>query len=328
MSDNIQESHNEEESKKSTGALFAVIILLGLICAFLAYLWNDKNSKLNDCNNLNLKLKTDNDMMNQMMSGYVDNMSNDLRKDFQSMIATYDALLEKDSDKNDSIIEQKRQIEVMLADMDNLKRQNRLSGSKLAAMTKENETMRRIMKSYVLQIDSLNTLNVKLTSNLQTTTNKLNSTTSERDQYKTEAERNAGMVKKGQVLQAYNFVSTGLRMKLNNTTTETKRARSTVQIVSSFTLSENPLTPAGNRKVYMQIIAPSGKTLQSKTSNVVDTDNGPIAYSDDKEINYTNQRLDLAIYYDFKGQEVAKGNYKVNIYLDGALIGSDSFTLK
>ncbi len=327
MSDNL-ESIQDEKTKKSNGAFLAIIILLGLACAFLAYLWNDKNNKLNDATNLNLKLKADNEMMNQMMAGYVDNMSNDLRKDLQSMMDTYDVLLEKGSEQNDSLMAQRQQIETMMNDMEQLRRQNRLSGSKLAAMKKENETLRRIMKSYVIQIDSLNTNLLMTRNDLKSTKNELSTTVNERDQYKTEAERNADMVKKGQVLQAYNFVSGGLRMKLNNTTTETNRASRTVQIRSSFTLSENPLTPKGQKTVYMQIIAPSGKTLQNRTSNVVDTDNGPIAFSDKKEINYTNQRLDISIYYDFRGEDADKGNYKVNIYIAGALVGSDSFTLK
>lgn len=322
------ENIDNQQEKKSNGAFIAIILLLLLALGAMAYLWSAKNSQLNECNNANLALQTDIDGMNKMMSGYVDNMSNDLRKDFQNMLSTYDALMEKDSRQADSLMAQKEQIQAMLDDMDQLKRTNRLSASKLVAMQKENETMRRIMKGYVVQIDSLNTLNLQLSTDLQTTKSTLNETTSERDQYKSEAERNAAMVKKGQRLQAYNFSSTGLRNKLNNTTEPTNRARNTIQIRSSFTLSENPLTPVGAKTVYMQVIDPSGKTLQTRSSNVVETDNGPIAYSDSKDIDYQNKRLDLSIYYDFKGQDAAKGNYKVRIYVDGAMIGSDSFTLK
>jgi len=36
----------------------------------------------------------------------------------------------------------------------------------------------------------------------------------------------------------------------------------------------------------------------------------------------------LSIFYDLKGADASKGNYKVNIYVDGQLAGKDSFTLK
>jgi hypothetical protein len=135
-------------------------------------------------------------------------------------------------------------------------------------------------------------------------------------------------VKKGSKLQAFGISSTGLKMKLNNTTEETNKARNCVQIRSSFTISENPITSPGNKIVYLQVINPDGKTIQSKSSNTLSTDQGSIAYSDKKEIDYQNQRIDMSIYYDMQNEEAIKGNYKVKIYCDGQLIGTDSFTLK
>ncbi|MBU2060439.1 MAG: hypothetical protein KKH44_01140 [Bacteroidetes bacterium] len=318
-------SENPESEKKSNGAFIAIILLLLLALGALAYLWSAKNGQLNDCNNKNTMLEADMQGMNQMMSGYVDNMSNDLRKDFQNMMETYDALLTKDKNSKDSIMLQKQRIQVL---MDELSSNKKMSASQLFQLRKENETLRGIMKSYVMQIDSLNTLNLKLESNLETTKTELTNTSSERDLYKQEAQESAAQVKKGQKLQAYAFNSIGLRMKLNNTTEPTNKAKSVVQIRSTFTVSENPLTPAGNKTVYMQIIDPSGKTLQSRTSNVVSTDLGTIAYSDKKDINYNNEPVDLSIFYDMKGQEAGPGNYKVKIFIEGQLVGTDSFTLK
>lgn len=316
---------NNGSSSKSNGAFIAIIILLLLALGALAYLWSSKNKQLNECKNDFALIEADMQGMNQMMSGYVDNMSNDLRKDFQNMMDTYDALMKKDKRSTDSIMIQKQKIQDL---MDELATNKKMTASQLFKLRKENETLRSIMKSYVIQIDSLNTLNLKLESSLESTKTQLSSTTSERDQYKSEAEENAAQVKKGQKLQAYNFASTGLKMKLNNTTEETNRARSVVQIKSTFTISENPLTPSGVKTVYMQVVDPSGKTLQTRTSNVVQTDLGSIAYSDKKDIDYQNERIDLSIFYDMKGQEADKGNYKVKIFVDGQLIGTDSFTLK
>lgn len=316
---------DSDKPKNNNGALIAIILILAIGTAALAYLWSAKNTQLNECHNQNLALQADMDGMNQMMAGYVDNMSNDLRKDFQNMLDTYDALMEKDQNQSDSIMAQKEKIQGL---MDQLKRSKKLSAQQLFALRKENETLRSIMKGYVVQIDSLNTLNLRLNTDLASTKEELSTTTSERDQYKQEAAEKAAQVKKGAQLQAYNFSSGGLKMKLNNTTDETNRARNTVQIKSSFTLSENPLTKPGPKMIYLQIIDPQGKVLQSRISNVLQTDKGDIAFSDKKEVDYQNKRLDLAIYYDFKGADAAKGNYKVNVYADGVVIGSDSFTLK
>ena len=324
----MSEIESTPNQKKNNGGFIAAILLLLIAVGFFAWLWSSKNAAFNECTNKNKALAADMDGMNQMMSGYVDNMSNDLRKDFQNMLATYDALIEKDASKADSLNVQKEKIQGLMDDLERERRSGRLNGQKIAQLQKENETLRGIMKSYVVQIDSLNTLNLQLTTNLETTKTELTNVSSERDEFKTQAEINAEQVKKGSKLQVFNFSSTGLRMKLNNTTEETNKARSAVQIKSSFTISENPIAGAGRKTVYMQIIDPSGKTLQSKSSNVVQTDLGTLAYSDKKDIDYNNERIDLSIFYDLKGADADKGNYKVKIFIDGQLAGTDSFTLK
>ena len=319
----------EIEKPRSLNALFMVIILLLLIgLGAMAYLWSKKKAELNECANANTSLRTDMAGMNQMMEGYVGNMSNDLKKDFQSMLDTYDALVVKDKSKADSINIQKQKILGLMNDLEQAKRSGRLNARTVAQLRRENETLRNIMKSYVVQIDSLNTLNIKLHSDLDQTTNQLNKTTAEKEQYKQEAEKNAEQVKKGSKLQALSISTSGLRMKLNNMPEPTNKARSCVQVKSSFTISENPITAAGRKVVYLQVIDPDGKTLQSRAGNTFQSESGAIAFSDKKEIDYQNQSIDMSIYYDFQGAEALKGNYKVKIYCDGNLIGSDSFTLK
>lgn len=316
----------EQTNERSSNGIYLVIILLLLAClAVFAYLYSVKRTEYNNCNNENIVLKSDMQGMNDMMQGYVGNMSNDLKKDFKNMLATYDKLIEKDKSKADSLNIQKAQIQSLI---DKLNSNKRLSASELYKMRKENETLRGIMRSYVRQIDSLNTLNIKLTSDLDQTTTKLTETTNERDQFKKESEEKGDKIKQGSRLQAYGFRSEALRMKLNKTTEPTDKAKNIVQFRSSFTISENSLTNAGRKTVYMQIIGPDGQTYQSSAGNKVETDNGTVAYSDKKDIDYSNQAIDLTIYYDLKSETAAKGNYKVKIYCDGSLIGTDNFTLR
>ena len=117
-------------------------------------------------------------------------------------------------------------------------------------------------------------------------------------------------------------------MKLNNTTDVTNKAKSTSMIRSSFTIGENTIATSGRKMVYMQIINPDGKTLQTSSTNTMQTDDGAIAFSDKKEIDYNNQSIDVAIFFNQAGKDFAKGAYKVKIFVDGQLIGTDSFTLK
>lgn len=317
-------SESEITPKSKNGGYIAVIIILLLGLAFMSYLWSSKNGDLNDCMNDNAALNADMNGMNEMLSGYVGTISNDLKADFKNMLSTYDALLEKDASKADSINKQKEEIQKLLDQVE----RGKMTAHQLFLAKKEIETLRGIMKGYVYQIDSLNTANYRLRSNLDSTNRVLSTTSAERDQYKTEAEIAAEQVKKGSKLQAYGFLTEGLKEKLNSMKAPTDRAKSVVQIRSSFTIGKNPITTKGDKVVYMQVIDPSGKTMQGATGNVVQTDKGQVAFSDKKTIDYNNESIDLSIYYSLRGETATKGNYKVNIYCEGQLIGSDSFTLK
>ena len=311
--------------KKSNGFYLILILALMVLLAVLTYMWSTKRTELNNCSNENLLLKSDMEGMNQMLEGYVGNISSDLKKDFKNMLATYDKLIAKDASKADSLNKQKTEIQMLLG---KLEANKKLSASQLYRFKKENETLRGIMRSYVMQIDSLNTLNYGLNKDLEDKTTKLNETSTERDEYKKEVEEKTEQIKKGSKLKAYNFVSEALRMKLNNTTEATDRAKKTVQIRSSFTISENSLSSQGKKTVYLQITGPNGETLKSRGNNTIDTESGSVLYSDKKEIDYQNQSVDLTIYYDLQGESLSKGNYKVKIFCEGNIIGTDSFTLK
>lgn len=324
-------SETIEKSKKSgSGILLLIIIVLLGVCAYLGYMYSSKNKEILALKNKNSELEADMQGMNGMLAERVadGSMTNDLKKDFENMMDVYDALIEKDATKADSLNMQKEKIQTLINQVDQMKKNKNYSAREIVKLQRETETLRGIMRGYIEQIDKLNTLNLQLNADLETTTTNLNKTSEERDQYKTEAEDNAAKVKKGSKLQAYGFTSVGLKMKINNLTEVTTKAKNCEEIKSSFTISDNPITPAGRKVVYMQVINPEGKTLQTKSNYIVKTDLGDIAYSDKKEIDYNNERIDLAIFYNLNGEEAVKGNYKIKIYCDGQLIGSDSFTLK
>jgi len=315
----------EGENTKSNTGLYVLLVILALIAATMGFLWSKQKSALADCANKNAEMQKEMDDYEAMLTNYSGEVTRDLKTDFKNMLATYDKLKAKDASKADSIDAQKAKIQSLLDELNHTKR---ISASQLRKLRVENETLRNIMKGYVHQIDSLNTLNLQLNSALETKTLELTQTSAERDDYKNQAETASAQVKKGSKLSAYGFNSTGLRMKLNNTTEATDKAKRAVIVKSSFTIGENQIAQPGKRIVYMQIVDPSGKVLQSRASNSVETDNGTIAYSDKKEIDYKNQAVDVAIYYNNDGKAFARGTYKVKIYCDGQLIGTDSFNLK
>lgn len=298
------------------------MLLAGL--AGLTLAWSRQRAALNTCNNKNTALLADMADMEDALSGYTGSMKQDLKQNLNQMLRDYNKLIEKDATKADSLNAQKAQITQLLKKLD---RAN-VTARDLVRARRENETLRSIMRSYARTIDSLNTLNIDLGSRLEETNVRLSTTTTERDNYRRQAEESQQQVKKGSKLQAYSFQSEALKQRLNNTMEVTDRAKNTVQFRSSFTLSENVLTSAGRKTIYMQITAPSGEVLQGSSNFITETESGSTAYSQRKDVDYQNQALDLTIYYELKGEAATKGTYKVRIYCEGQLIGTDSFTLK
>jgi DNA repair ATPase RecN len=325
-----------EEIKKVDSSKKVIVVLLiaiiGLIggIAYLSKLYSDKIQELNKALGENTKLKSDLNEVNKSIGSVVDieGRSNDLKTNLTNMLNNYDELIKMDKSKSDSLNIEKSKIQGLLNQINTLKSQGNLTYSKLLKMEKENETLREIMKSYIKEIDQLNQLNKKIQTDLNETSDKLNSTETERDEYKKVAEETSAKVKQGAKLQAYSFTSSGMELKRNNTTKETTKAKETIQIKCLFTVGSNSLTNAGKKTVYMQVITPEGKTLQSRSSNVVSVDGTAIPFSEKRDIDYDNNSIDVGIYYDMRGEKASKGTYKVRIYCEGNLIGTDSFTLK
>lgn len=317
-------SQEQQTQTKKSGFSTLIIIVLLVAVGVMTYLWSSTKSELSESN---AQLKT----MEELLKGYTGEISGDLSADFKNMLATYDEL-EKKADLSDaqadSISVQRERIQGLMNELETAKKNGTVNASLVAKLKRENETLRGIMKGYITQIDSLNTLNLQLTSDLDNTRTELTTTSSERDTYKQNAEVATERVKEGSKLQAYGFSSVALRSKINNTTTETDKAKNTVQIRSSFSIGANPIADKGNKAVYMQITKPDGTVFQSRTSNVISTGQGSVAYSDKKDVDYTGEAVNMAIFYDLRGEEAQKGNYSVKVYCEGNLIGKDNFTLK
>ena len=308
--------------------LVLIILLMGSL-ASIAYFVSKQSTLNEDLQKLQANEKKMKDE-NKALVGLIDveGSTGDLKKDLMGMLHQYDNLIKQDASKADSLGMQKERIMGLMQQINSLQKQRKITARDLIEMKKENETLRTIMKGYIAQIDKLNILNTELRFDLDRTETRLDSTSTERDMYRVEAERKTEQVKKGSVLQAYGFNSTGMLLKLNKTTKETERARRTIQIKSAFKIGANPIAYSGEKGVYMQVVDENGKTLQFRSNQVFSSNGTTIPYSEKRTIDYQNKSIDVAIYYDLRGKEISKGVYNIKIYCENNLIGTDTFTLK
>tara|TARA_B100001287_G_C22434640_1_gene413070 strand:- start:143 stop:697 length:555 start_codon:yes stop_codon:yes gene_type:complete len=184
------------------------------------------------------------------------------------------------------------------------------------------------MKGYIHTIDSLNTLNINLSNDLTDKTKKLNSVSSQNKKIQKQNEALQKQVAIGAVLQINNVLSSGIRIRNSGTQSETTRASKTNMIKTCFSVVENKLAEAGNKEIFLRITNEDGILLEAPTPlSITDKDQKKFNMSSKRTINYQNENTDLCIYYEVDNS-IEAGNYKIEIFAEGFLIGETSLGLR
>lgn len=239
----------------------------------------------------------------------------------EGMLASYDTLQTENEQLTVEMDAQREQIERLL---DQVKRGN----YDLAKARKEAETLRKIMKGYVVTIDSLNQLNQALTAENVTIRQELGEVKGQREALTSKAQELEGQLAKGAVLHTTSITANALFMRNNGKQVETDRAKRAEMIKCCFTLGENKVTKAGDKTLYMRVISPDGKVLRATESdNRFRFEGVEGEFSARREVNYQNKPVDVCVFWNGTG-ELGTGQYNVEVYESGALVAKTNFTLK
>jgi|SRR5690554_1859817 len=316
-----------ENSKSASSGLWILITIIALLAiGALGWMYSKESKAVKECQVTNAQLQKEMQAMNEALSGYIDGATMDLKHDFQEMLSTYDKLIAKDATMSDSLQIQKDSITSLL---DALKDTKNRSYYEINQLKKRNQTLRDIMNRYLVTIDSLNTLNIDLSTRLTETSTVLESTQLERDELRKQNEQSAELITKGAKLSAFNFKTEALRyQRIGSDTKDVNRAKKAEIISSSFSIGENKIAKTGQKTIYMQITDPNGQVLFKRPNDVMLVAGSELLFSGKREIDYNGQLVDMTIVYNLEGAEIPSGNYSVKIFADGVLIGKDSFTLK
>ncbi len=194
---------------------------------------------------------------------------------------------------------------------------------KIRMYRKEMETLRSVLRSYIVQIDSLNMKNQELMAmnkQLRNTERRLSSEKEQLQKDKTELEEIKDMATALQASEI-NLVL------LNKRDKDTRRVRSAEKVRVDFILRDNPVADSGDRNIFLRLIRPDEVVLGSPEMEMFDYNGEPLPASASRIVNYENQDLPVSIFWDNNG-EIVPGETLVELYSGGKLIGSSSFVLK
>ena len=221
---------------------------------------------------------------------------------------------------NDSLVaqlemEQKRTEELL----EELRRVKSSDAAEIMRLKKELATLREVLRSYVLQIDSLNRMNEALereNSNLKTQNEQARQHISN---LSTENESLSDKVAIASQLDATGIYAVGHNKKGK----AAKKIKDVKKFVIGFSIARNVTTATGVRSIYVRITTPTGDVLTK--GGTFAYENRQLEYSIRKDIEYTGEEQSVTVYWDV-AEALSAGNYRVDIFADGHNIGTTHFS--
>ena len=236
-----------------------------------------------------------------------------LQKDYESLSSDYDTI----NSQLDSSREEVSQL------IDRIKHTEATNRSKIRQYEKELGTLRSIMRNYIVQIDSLNTLNKKLTADAAAARREAAEIRKQSEELSKTVESLTGQVAVGSVIKAR-----GLKLEAFNASDKiTDRSSRVVRLMATLSLVENDLAPKGPVRVYIRVKGPDGILLTNSTQMTFEVDGEPMICSASREVDYQGKEVELSIYLN-EIAEFTKGIYTVEAYTTQTKLGSSELMLR
>lgn len=200
----------------------------------------------------------------------------------------------------------------------------------ISKLRKETETLRTIMKHFVVQIDSLNTYNKVIIAEKDKVTADLTAEKGVTTQLTKDKDALQSTVNLGSILKAENPTVKGVKFKSGGKKeVETTKASRVERIKVSFVIGENKIAKKGVKPVYVRIMSPDGKevTKSADEGNMVKFNGSKGYYAAKQDINYTNEDVAVDVLCPSPSGFVP-GKYLIDIICDDVIVGQTSIMLK
>ncbi len=244
----------------------------------------------------------------------------EMENEYQLFAAQYSEM--RSQITNDSLITQLTNEQLRTQELlEELRQTKATDAAEITRLKKELATCRAVIRSYVLEIDSLNRLNQSLVAENTQVKAAVVEANKRIEGLSSQAATLSEKVAIAAQLDAYN-ISLTLLDKKGKSTTKLSKAR---QMALSLTLAKNVTAASGNKTIYIRISAPTGQLLGN--SGTFAYENRTLTATAKKTIEYSGEETPVTIYYDIS-QALESGAYTVSVFADGNMIGSRTVTFK
>jgi vacuolar-type H+-ATPase subunit I/STV1 len=294
---------NSDIKKSKTSVIIgAALILLVAGCALLTFMLINENAK--------------NEQLQELAE--LDKMEMELQ--YEEFDQQYNELQQQLT--NDSLIAQieneRRRTQQLLEELRNTKASD---AAEITRLKKEIASLRKVLRHYVEQIDSLNRLNEALVSENTQIKKKYDKAATQIDELSIERNELLDKVDLAAQLDATGFSITpkNKRGKL------AKKIKDVKSFEFGFTIVKNVTAQNGQRIVYARILKPDGNVMG--VNGTFEYENTTLEYTEKKYIEYTGEEQSVVMYAQV-GEFLEAGTYRLSIFVDKQMIGETTYTIE
>ncbi len=293
-----EERERKERNTDLRKVMYVLIGVAALLAGALAYIWIQKSSLVKE-----LEVEKE-DLTEQIVA---------LQGDYANLSSEYDTI----NSQLDSSREEVAQL------VERIKKTEATNRAQIRKYEKELGTLRSIMRNYITQIDSLNTLNHKLTADAAAARKEAAESRKANKELTQQVENLGAQVAAGSVLKAR-----GIRLDPYNAADKvTDRSSRVVRMLTTLSLVENDLAPKGPVRVYIRVKDPEGILLTNGNQVSFNYQGSTMNASASREVDYEGKEVELSIYLnDIPAYE--KGIYTVEAYTKDSFLGSAEVLLR
>lgn len=289
------------DKNKKLVIIIAVLVVVIAVVGFLAFNESRKNKE-----------------MSELFAVEKQEMENE----YSTFATQYDELQVQIN--NDSLKEklesEKLKTQRLLEELRQVKTTN---AAEIMRLKKELRTVRAVLRSYVMQIDSLNKINEALTKENVEVKNKYSQATAQISNLSAEKKSLNEKVTLAAQLDATNISV----LPTNKRGKKVKKVKDVKKLAISFTIVKNITATTGNKTIYVRIAKPDNEILTKSSANTFAYEDRNIGYSIKKNIEYTGEEQQVTVYWDVE-EFLPAGTYHVYLFADGNMIGQNAFSLQ
>ena len=292
----------EREKKNRNGGLRTATIVLAVAAlalgGALAWVWSQKSGLVSELEDEKTELTQ------QLLN---------LQNDFETLNSDYESI-------NSQLDTSREQVALLI---DKLSKTEATNRAKIRQYEKELGTLRSIMRGYIVQIDSLNTLNKQLTADAAAARKEAAESRQANENLTKQVENLSGQVAAGSVVKGRGLHLTAY----NSSDRATDRSSRVTYFVATLTLAQNELAERGPIRVYVRVKDPNGIILLNNSSTDFTMGGETMTASASREVDYEGEDVELSIYVKDMS-DLGKGIYTVEAYTAKTFLGRAELMLR